>query len=154
MKMSFLGHFGSYLGHFGPFWFIFGPFRGIFGKICGKFKFFCGIVGVKILAFRMYAHAVILSCIDWWKSYHQWPARWAHLFTLVTRSPSHAKPTRWEMWKLAMRALTIILAQELGFCMFKPPYQSRPYHYKFGNSTQIEVGRIRLTSQSNHNHIL
>ena len=26
----------------------------IFGQICGKFKFFCGIVGVAILAFRMY----------------------------------------------------------------------------------------------------
>ena len=53
---SFLGHFGSFLGHFGQFWVIFGPLRGIFGKICGKFKFFCGIVGVQILAFRMYVY--------------------------------------------------------------------------------------------------
>ena len=86
------------------------------------------------------------------KSYHQWPARWAHLFTLAVRSPLHAKPTRWEMWKLEMRALTIILAQALGLCMFKPPFSSRAY--KFGNSSQIEGGRIRQSSQSNHNHLL
>ena len=66
-----LGHFGSFLGHIGPFWAIwshiwatlghfgsflaiFGPFCCIFGQICGKFKFVCGIVGVTILAFRIY----------------------------------------------------------------------------------------------------
>ena len=44
---AILGHLESYLGHFGPF-------CGIFGQICRKFNFFCGIVGVAILAFRMY----------------------------------------------------------------------------------------------------
>ena len=83
------------------------------------------------------------------QSYPQWPARWVSLFSLVARSPFHATPTGWE---LAMTALTIILAQAIGLCMFKPPYESKAY--RFRNSTQIENGRIRLTSQSNHNHIL
>ena len=68
---AILGNFGPFWVIFGPFWIIlghsrpqghfasflafFGPFCGIFGQICGKFKFFCGIVGVRILAFRMYA---------------------------------------------------------------------------------------------------
>ena len=56
-----LGPFRVFLGHFGPFWIIFGPFCGIFGQICGKFNFFCGIVGVEILAFRMYASIIIVK---------------------------------------------------------------------------------------------
>ena len=72
---SFLGHFGSFwvilgpfwailghiwvtLGHLGSFLAICGPFCGIFGQICGKFKFFCRIVGVRILAFRMYGQNI------------------------------------------------------------------------------------------------
>ena len=44
----FLGHFGSYLGHIGPF-------LGQIAENLQKVQFFCGIVGVTILAFRMYA---------------------------------------------------------------------------------------------------
>ena len=50
-----MGHIWATLGHFGLFLAIFGPFCGIFGQNCGKFKFVCGIVGVTIIAFRMYA---------------------------------------------------------------------------------------------------
>ena len=51
---SFLGnfgYFGSYLCHFGSF---LGHFVAFLEKIA-EFKFFGGIVGVQILAFRMYA---------------------------------------------------------------------------------------------------
>ena len=63
-----MGHSRAILGHFGPFGVIFGPlwailghfwtFLGHFVAFLNKFSeisFFCGIVGVKILAFRMYA---------------------------------------------------------------------------------------------------
>ena len=57
-------HFWAIWGNFGPFGVIFGPFWVIFGhfwaiawyfwKTLRKVQFFCGIVGVQILAFRMY----------------------------------------------------------------------------------------------------
>ena len=55
---AFLGHIWATLGHLGSFLAILGPFCGIFGQICRKFKFVCGIVGVMILAFRMYVHSI------------------------------------------------------------------------------------------------
>ena len=52
-----LGHLGSYLGHFGPFWVILGRFWAILWHFWTNLRtFFCGIVGVRILAFRMYGH--------------------------------------------------------------------------------------------------
>ena len=85
------------------------------------------------------------------KRYPQIAARLVSLFSLVTRSPLHATLTRWELCKLAMTALTIILAQALGLCMFKPPYSNRPYRiwkyirYNTWRSAQYENGRIRST---------
>ena len=58
---AILGHSWAILGLFLQFWVIFKPLWDIVGhfwaklrKICGKSKFFCGIVGVAILAFRLY----------------------------------------------------------------------------------------------------
>ena len=83
------------------------------------------------------------------KRYPQLPARLVCLFSLVARSPFHAKPTWWELCKLAMTALTLILAQELGLCMFKPPYSNRPYRiWAFSHRIyeyEYENGRIRST---------
>ena len=45
--------------------------------------------------------------------------------------------------KIGNESIDNNFAQDLEFCMFKPPYKSRPYHYKFGKSAEIEKGRIR-----------
>ena len=62
--MIILDHSRAILGHLGPFGVIFGPLWTILSHIWAilwhfwtnlqKVQFFCGIVGVAILAFRMY----------------------------------------------------------------------------------------------------
>ena len=60
---AILGHIWATLRHFGSFLAIFGPFCGIFGRIFRKFIFFCRIVGVRILAFRMYDLILCTLCL-------------------------------------------------------------------------------------------
>ena len=48
-------------------------------KNCGKFKFFCGIVGVQILAFRMYGQKRGADSCSWDESWV------SHMFYIVCR---------------------------------------------------------------------